>query len=211
MRKVQVCALLAVGAALLVACGSDSAKSPAEAAPEPVAKIAPAQESTLDTTPNTTTSSRPTTLNPATSQTAPAYEPPNTAVAPSSSTGSDGGSTATNLETIDRSLVSNILESTQGDLFIERDAIDALSDELFLEILSPSEDVAFVESPNFVLTARTVLDAAVSVNDDLVDVDEEGILKVVLILEEGPNLIEVVTSLSNGDEKSAVLTIFYLP
>ena len=50
-----------------------------------------------------------------------------------------------------------------------------------------------------------------SVNDDLVDLNEEGMLEVLVDLEEGPNIIEVVVSVGTGEEMSAVLTIFYLP
>jgi hypothetical protein len=102
-------------------------------------------------------------------------------------------------------------ESNQSELFVEHDASDAISEELFLEIINPSDEVAFVVTATFVITARTLLDAAVSVNDDLVDVNEDGILESVITLVEGPNLVEVVASVSGGEEKSAVLTIFYLP
>jgi hypothetical protein len=51
----------------------------------------------------------------------------------------------------------------------------------------------------------------VSVNDDLVGVDESGRFKSVVELEEGPNVIEVVASLADGQEESKVLTVFYVP
>ena len=89
--------------------------------------------------------------------------------------------------------------------------IDDPTEDLFLEIITPEEDVSFVGDPIFMVSARTRLDAAVSVNDDLVDLNEEGLLEALVVLEEGPNIIEVVASVDTGEEVSAVLTIFYLP
>ncbi len=89
---------------------------------------------------------------------------------------------------------------------------DPLGDEFFLQMISPGGDPAFVKSPVFDVTGKTRVDAAVSVNDDLLDVDEEGIFTSSVALEEGPNIIEVVASVNSGEpEKSMVLTIFYLP
>ena len=84
-------------------------------------------------------------------------------------------------------------------------------EDLFLEIIAPEADVAFVGDPTFLVSARSRLDAAVSVNDDLVELNEEGLLETLVDLEEGPNIIEVVASIDTGEEVSAVLTIFYLP
>ncbi|MCI0887531.1 MAG: hypothetical protein J4N30_04925 [Chloroflexi bacterium] len=228
IRKFQVCALLMVGVAFVVGCGSKPVDTPAEAAPAPVNKVVAAQEKVLDTVLDAALVAAPATaatgddtnpgelhdLNPAPSQATPAYEPPLAAegsVAPSSAAESPGESESPASGPTEGLVEPVVEESDQSDLFVERDAIEALGDELFLEIISPAEEVVFVESPIFVLTARTVIDAAVSVNDDLLDVDEEGIVQTELTLEEGPNIVEVVVSLSGGQEKSAVLTIFYLP
>ena len=89
---------------------------------------------------------------------------------------------------------------------------DPLSEELFLVLLSPQEDTVFVNSPTVSLSGLTVIDAVVSVNDDLVEVDAEGRFEAVASLEEGSNLIEVVvSSTATGEEKSVVLMVFYLP
>ena len=70
----------------------------------------------------------------------------------------------------------------------------------------------FVDSPTVSVSGLTLIDAAVSVNDDLVEVDAEGRFEAVASLEEGPNLIEVVvSSTATGEEKSAILMVFYLP
>ncbi|MCH7746042.1 MAG: hypothetical protein IIC84_08220, partial [Chloroflexi bacterium] len=55
------------------------------------------------------------------------------------------------------------------------------------------------------------VDAVVSINDDLVDVDEAGFFKALVKLEEGPNIIEVVASVAGGEEEFVILTVFYLP
>ncbi|MCI0440178.1 MAG: hypothetical protein L0177_13770 [Chloroflexi bacterium] len=92
------------------------------------------------------------------------------------------------------------------------EAADPLGDEFFLRMISPAGDPAFVKSPVFDVTGKTRVDAAVSINDDLLDVDQEGIFTSSVALEEGPNIIEVVASVNSGEpEKSMVLTIFYLP
>lgn len=195
IQKSKICALLIFGVAFLIGCGSKTADLPAEAAPATVDRVVTATVVKQDA-----------------SQTIPAYDSSLPSLAPSSSVDGSSDADSSSQVTTD-SLVEPVFqgESDQSDLFVEREAIDALGDELFLEIISPAEDVVFVEASTFILTARTVIDAAVSINDDLVDIDEDGILELELTLEEGPNLVEVVTSLSSGEEKSAVLTIFYLP
>jgi hypothetical protein len=87
---------------------------------------------------------------------------------------------------------------------------DPLGAQFFLNIASP-EDAATVSSPSVEVAGQTRVDAVVSVNDDLVGVDESGRFKAVVVLEEGPNVIEVVASLADGQEESRVLTVFYVP
>ena len=64
---------------------------------------------------------------------------------------------------------------------------------------------------NPVLTGRTRIDAAVAVDDDFVEVDEDGLFTIELNLEEGPNIIEVLASVVGEDELSFVLIISYEP
>ena len=201
-----MCALLIIGVVFILGCGSKDADLPVEAAPAPAIGAA--------TAPEVNNANQPTSSQPTNSPTTPANDSSIPVVPPSSSnesTSESGSGSSNTTEALVVPVVDVEADSSQSDLFVERDGLDALSEALFLEIISPAEEVVFVESPIFVLKARTVIDAAVSVNDDLVDVNEEGILEIELTLEEGPNVVEVVTSLSNGDEKSAVLTIFYLP
>ena len=87
----------------------------------------------------------------------------------------------------------------------------AIEEHFFLEIVSPEGDTIFVESPTTVISGLTSVDAVVSVNDDLVDVDESGQFEALVELEEGPNIIEIVASVAGGEEEFVILTVFYLP
>jgi len=78
-------------------------------------------------------------------------------------------------------------------------------------MLSPEEDPSFVSESRVKVSGQAPLDAVVSVNDEIVDVNDEGLFEAMVELEEGPNVVEVVASNAGGDETSAVLTVFYLP
>ena len=97
----------------------------------------------------------------------------------------------------------------------DSDSADAVSDPLgedfFLVVVSPEEDTSFVELPMTLISGLTRVDAVVSVNDDLVDVDEFGSFEALVELEEGPNIIEIVASVAGGEEEFVILTVFYLP
>lgn len=61
------------------------------------------------------------------------------------------------------------------------------------------------------VVGRTRVDAAVSVNDNLVEPDLEGRFRQVVDLEVGANVIEIVVSNASGEQKGLVLTVIYLP
>ncbi len=50
-----------------------------------------------------------------------------------------------------------------------------------------------------------------SVNGELAEVDEEGNFTMMVVLEEGPNIIEVIASDLEGNEESRTLVIIYVP
>lgn len=50
-----------------------------------------------------------------------------------------------------------------------------------------------------------------TVNDDVVEPDENGIFSHTITLEAGVNIVEVVGSVSSGEQKSYVITAVYLP
>lgn len=85
---------------------------------------------------------------------------------------------------------------------------------LFLEITQPT-DGAQVSTSAVLVTGKTIPDAVVSASvDDIVaiaDVDQNGNFSVTVNLEEGPNLIEVVASDLQGNEKSSTIAVIYVP
>ena len=81
----------------------------------------------------------------------------------------------------------------------------------FLSIESPSEPEVIVESAQFDVVGRTTVDAFVTVNDEVAEVGVDGRFEVSVILEEGPNVVEVVASTAAGDQDSQVLVIIYEP
>ena len=58
---------------------------------------------------------------------------------------------------------------------------------------------------------RSVIDAAVTVQDSFAELDEEGRFEVSVALQEGANLIEIVASIATGEEVRAVLLVAYEP
>jgi hypothetical protein len=83
--------------------------------------------------------------------------------------------------------------------------------EFFLTIESPDRSEAVVAEASITIIGRTRIDATISVNDIFADVDEDGRFQVPVQLEEGPNIIEVVTSISTGETLSEVIVVIYSP
>jgi Glucodextranase, domain B len=85
---------------------------------------------------------------------------------------------------------------------------------LFLEITQPV-DGAQVSTSAVLVTGKTIKDAVVSASaDDVVEianVDQNGNFSVTVNLEEGPNIIEVIASDQQGNEKSSNIAVIYLP
>lgn len=88
---------------------------------------------------------------------------------------------------------------------------EPFQEEHFLQLVNPPEAEVFVSEPAIEIIARTRVDAVVTVNDTLVEPDIDGNFSLGVNLEEGPNIIEVVSSVASGDEESLVLVVFYLP
>lgn len=80
----------------------------------------------------------------------------------------------------------------------------------FLEVSEP-QDESVVSVGDIRLSGATTPDAVVSVNGEIVEVNEDGNFTTMVTLEEGPNLIEVVASDFEGNEDSCILTIVYVP
>ena len=85
---------------------------------------------------------------------------------------------------------------------------------LLLEITQPI-DGAQVSTSAVLVSGKTIPGAVVSVSiDDTVEianVDQNGNFSVTVNLEEGPNLIEVIASDLQGNEKSSTIAVIYVP
>lgn len=81
---------------------------------------------------------------------------------------------------------------------------------LTLQVTEPQNE-SVVHASEIVVSGTTRSDAVVSINDAVVEVDEEGKFSATVTLEEGPNSIEVIASDYEGNETSQVLTLIYQP
>lgn len=88
------------------------------------------------------------------------------------------------------------------------DKADNNTTPLTLEVTEP-EDESVVHVSEIVVSGITRSDAVVSINDVVVEVDEDGKFSATVTLEEGPNSIEVIASDYEGNEESQVLTLIY--
>jgi hypothetical protein len=67
------------------------------------------------------------------------------------------------------------------------------------------------EVPTYTIIGRSRIDAFVTINDQIVDVDENGRFTLDVQLEEGINIFEVVSSVSDSESLDEVLTVIYAP
>ena len=87
----------------------------------------------------------------------------------------------------------------------------ATEGELFLQMIEPTENEIFTESGTLTVTGRTRVDAVVTINDTIVEPNIDGEFSLDVTLEEGPNIIEVVTSVASGEQMDQVLVALYVP
>ena len=80
----------------------------------------------------------------------------------------------------------------------------------FLLVTEPVGD-SIVNSSSVTVTGSTTPDAVVSINGESTEVDIDGAFSAEVILEEGPNSVEVVASNLQGDQESVILALIYLP
>ena len=60
------------------------------------------------------------------------------------------------------------------------------------------------------MVGRTRVDAVVTVNDTVVEPDGDGRFEATVQLEEGPNIIEIVSSVASGEQLELVLVVIYI-
>lgn len=82
---------------------------------------------------------------------------------------------------------------------------------MFLDILSPESVEIIVAETEYTIIGRTRLDAVVSVNDTFAELDDDGRFQVTLQLDEGPNIIDIISRLSSGEEVVEILVIISSP
>lgn len=82
---------------------------------------------------------------------------------------------------------------------------------LSLTVTSPADGAELATSPVVLKGAVSDPEAVVTVNGELVEVDNKGKFSTIVALEEGPNAIEVVASSLEGEEVSAIITVIYAP
>jgi len=77
-------------------------------------------------------------------------------------------------------------------------------------ILSPEAE-AVVNVPEVEVIGEAAPETVVTLNEAIVVVDESGTFSVTLLLDEGPNEIEIVASDLEGNELSFILEVTYDP
>jgi hypothetical protein len=83
--------------------------------------------------------------------------------------------------------------------------------EFVLQVVEPVSAETFTSSPTITIQGRTRADAAITVNDQFATPDIDGVFTTEYALEIGPNIIEIVASISTGEQLSQVLTVIYIP
>jgi hypothetical protein len=73
------------------------------------------------------------------------------------------------------------------------------------------DDEAVVYSETVLLRGVTSADAIVSVNDVILEVETDGTFELTVILEEGPNVIDIVASNLDGSSINYSLAIISIP
>ena len=84
------------------------------------------------------------------------------------------------------------------------------SGTLWLQVRSP-QDEAVINTPQVDVIGSAPAGAVVSVNDEILLIDDDQQFESTISLDEGPNLIEIIASDDNGNEISLLLTITYEP
>lgn len=80
----------------------------------------------------------------------------------------------------------------------------------FLKVTEP-KDESIVTTSIIHVSGMTTVDAVLSINDEIGEIDEHGNFSTVVTLDEGPNYIEVIASDLEGNQEVVTLLIIYLP
>ncbi len=85
-----------------------------------------------------------------------------------------------------------------------------LKPEFSLTVTQPTDE-SIINVDKVAVIGITTAGAMVSINGELAEVDAEGNFTMMVVLEEGPNIIEVIASDLEGNEESHTLVIVYVP
>lgn len=88
--------------------------------------------------------------------------------------------------------------------------ITKTSGALTVQLLEP-QDGATVGTAAINVRGQAPVDTVVTVNDDILVVGSDNKFETQVTLDEGPNVIEIVASDTNGDEVSFEVTVTYQP
>ncbi len=80
----------------------------------------------------------------------------------------------------------------------------------FLKVTEP-KDESIVTTSIIHVSGMTTVDAVLSINGEIVEIDEHGNFSTVVTLDEGPNYIEVIASDLEGNQEVVTLLIIYSP
>lgn len=81
---------------------------------------------------------------------------------------------------------------------------------LFLELQGLGENTV-VRGNAIVASGQTSPDAVLSINGVIIPINDDGSFEVTLALDDGPNLLEIVSSDLSGNQESRVLWVVALP
>lgn len=81
----------------------------------------------------------------------------------------------------------------------------------FLKISTPEQPEVIIETDTIKIAGETSVDAAVSIGEEFIDVSLDGTFEKVVDLEDGINIIEVIASISSGQQYNQVITVIYTP
>jgi hypothetical protein len=87
---------------------------------------------------------------------------------------------------------------------------DIVPASFFLEVTEPLNEAVVTMSP-LPVQGQTTPDSVATVNGQVVDVDAQGQFLTEVMLEEGPNFIEVLASDFEGHQEGQILTVIYIP
>ena len=83
--------------------------------------------------------------------------------------------------------------------------------EFFLQLIDPQGEEIITEEQTINVAGRTRVDAVVTVNDALAEPDSDGLFTSTVELEEGPNIIEIIASVTSGEQEELILVVISIP